>query len=95
MIRSFRGEFAELILNGRKVPKGFPVAIAQVARRKLVQLDAATSLEFMRVPPGNKLEALKGDLAGKYSVRINDRWRVVFRWTEAGPEDVEILDYHG
>ena len=94
MIRSFRGEFAALILDGRKVPKGFPGAIAQVARRKLVQLDAATSLEFMRVPPGNKLEALTGDLAGKYAVRINDQWRVVFRWTDAGPEDVEIVDYH-
>jgi toxin HigB-1 len=95
MIKSFRGELAELILNGRKVPKGFPAAIAQVARRKLVQLDAATSLEFMRVPPGNRLDALKGDLVGKFSVRINDQWRVVFRWTDAGPEDVEILDYHG
>lgn len=94
MIRSFRGEFAELILEGRKAPKGFPAAIAQVARRKLVQLDAATSLEFMRVPPGNRLEALKGDLTGKYAVRINDQWRVVFRWTDAGPEDVEIVDYH-
>ena len=95
MIKSFKGEFAKLILDGRRIPKGFPPSIAQIARRKLVQLDAATSLEFMRVPPGNKLEALRGDLAGRYSIRINDQWRVVFRWTEAGPQDVEIVDYHG
>jgi toxin HigB-1 len=94
MIKSFRGVVAEQILNGRTVPKEFPATIAQVARRKLVQHDAATSLDFMRVPPGNRLEALKGDLAGRYAVRINDRWRVVFRWTDAGPEDVEIVDYH-
>lgn len=94
MIKSFKGEFAELILNGRKIPKGFPAAIAKIARRKLVQLDAATTLEFMVVPPGNRLEALKGDLAGKYSVRINDQWRIVFRWTDADPEDVEVVDYH-
>lgn len=94
MIKSFKGEFAELILNGRKIPKGLPAAIAKIARRKLVQLDAATALEFMAVPPGNRLEALKGDLAGKYSVRINDQWRIVFRWTNAGPEEVEVVDYH-
>jgi proteic killer suppression protein len=94
MIRSFKGEFAALILAGRAIPKGFPEAFARVARRKLVQLDAAIDLSFMAVPPGNRLEAFKGDLAGKHSVRINDQWRIAFRWTNTGPEGVEVVDYH-
>jgi proteic killer suppression protein len=94
MIRSFKGKFAESILQGRVIPKGFPANLARVARRKLIMVDAATFLEALNSPPGNRLEALKGDLAGKYSIRINDQWRVVFRWTDAGPEDVEIIDYH-
>ena len=57
-------------------------------------LDAATSLEDLRSPPGNRLEKLSGDRVGQHSVRINDQWRVCFRWTDAGPEDVEIVDYH-
>jgi toxin HigB-1 len=89
MIRNFKGKFAEPILQGRRVPKGFPANLAKVARRKLIMVDAET----LNSPPGNRLEALKGDLAGKHSIRINDRWRVVFRWTDAGPEDVEIIDY--
>lgn len=93
MIRSFKGEFAEPILQGRRVPKGFPANLAKVARRKLIMVDAAV-LEALNSPPGNRLEALKGDFAGKHSIRINDQWRVVFRWTDAGPEDVEIIDYH-
>lgn len=94
MIRSYRGAWAEDILAGRKVPKGFPADIARVARRKLVQLDAAGALPDLAVPPGNRLEALKGRLAGRHSIRINDQWRIVFRWTDRGPEDVEIVDYH-
>ena len=94
MIRSFRGQFAEPILQGRTVPKGFPANLSKAARRKLIMLDAATFLEALNSPPGNHLEALKGDLAGKHSIRINDQWRIVFRWTDAGPEDVEIIDYH-
>ena len=70
------------------------VAIARVATRKLALLDAATTLEFLRSPPGNRLEPLRGDRAGSYSIRINDQWRLCFRWTNAGPEDVEIVDYH-
>src|SRR5664279_6525011 len=93
MIRNFKGKFAEPILQGRMVPKGFPANLAKVARRKLIMLDAAAFLETLNLPPGNRLEALKGDLAGKHSIRINDPWRVVFRWTDAGPEDVEIIDY--
>jgi proteic killer suppression protein len=94
MIRSFRGEFAILIFQQRRVPKGFPTDIAKVARRKLVQLNNATGLGDLAAPPGNRLEALRGNLAGKYSVRINDQWRIVFRWSEEGPEQVEIADYH-
>jgi toxin HigB-1 len=94
VIRSFRGKFAEPILRGRMVPKGFPANLARVARRKLIMVDSAGFLEALNSPPGNRLEALKGDLAGKHSIRVNDRWRVVFRWTDVGPEDVEIIDYH-
>lgn len=94
MIRSFRGKFAELILIDRSAPKGFPTDLLKVARRKLVQINGAAALPDLSVPPGNRLEALKGNLKGKYSIRINDQWRIVFRWTETGPEDVEIIDYH-
>ena len=69
-------------------------AIERVATRKLAQLDAAATLEFLRAPPGNRLEALRGDRAGQHSIRINDQWRLCFRWTEQGPADVEIVDYH-
>ncbi len=65
-----------------------------VARRKLAQLHAATTLDFLRVPPGNRLEALKRDRLGQHSIRINDQWRVCFVWTPQGPKDVEIVDYH-
>jgi proteic killer suppression protein len=94
MIKSFKGKFAEPILQDRKVPKGFPANLAKVARRKLVMVDAAAFLEALNSPPGNRLEALKGDLAGKHSIRINGQWRIMFRWTDAGPEEVEITDYH-
>ena len=94
MIGSFSGKFAEPILQGSRIPKVFTSDLAKSARRKLIMVDAATLLETLNSPPGNRLEALKGDLAGKHSIRINDQWRVVFRWTDAGPEDVEIIDYH-
>lgn len=68
--------------------------IQSVAERKLVQLDAAVTLEFLRSPPGNRLEQLSGDRAGQHSIRINDQWRVCFIWTEKGPTEVEIVDYH-
>jgi proteic killer suppression protein len=70
------------------------VNIEAAARRKLVQLNAAASLDFLRVPPGNHLEALKGGRAGQHSMRINDQFRVCFVWTPEGPKDVEIVDYH-
>ena len=69
-------------------------AIETVATRKLAMPDAAKTLDFMRSPPGNRLEALKGDRAGQSSVRINDRWRLCFVWTDAGPDEVWIVDYH-
>jgi proteic killer suppression protein len=75
------------------VPKGFPAILAKVARRKLIMLDAAF-LEALNSPPGNRLEALKGDLAGKHSIRINDQWRICFDWTVNRAENVEIDDYH-
>ncbi|MEQ1662271.1 MAG: type II toxin-antitoxin system RelE/ParE family toxin [Thiobacillus sp.] len=68
--------------------------IAQIATRKLAQLDAAETLEFLRSPPGNRLEILKGDRAGQYSIRINDQFRVCFKWLDGGASDVEIVDYH-
>lgn len=94
MIRSFKGKFAEAILTDRRLPKGFPQSLVKVTRRKLIQVNNAVVLNDLVVPPGNCLEILKGDLAGKHSIRINDQWRIIFRWTEAGPEDVEIVDYH-
>ncbi len=68
--------------------------IEPVARRKLMLLNAAAALEFLKVPPGNRLEALKGDRAGQYSIRINDQFRLCFRWADGNAEDVEIVDYH-
>ncbi|MYA77982.1 MAG: plasmid maintenance system killer protein [Gemmatimonadetes bacterium] len=70
------------------------VAIERVAQRKLAQLDAAATLSFLKVPPGNRLEALVGDREGQYSVRINDRWRLCFRYDKGNACDVEIVDYH-
>jgi len=68
--------------------------IANVAARKLAMLDAAQTLEFLRSPPGNRLEALRGDRKGQHSIRINDQFRICFRWADDGPTDVEIVDYH-
>jgi proteic killer suppression protein len=92
MIKSFRCTDTRLLFETGKC-KRF-AAFAVVAARKLVQLDAAQTLAFLRSPPGNRLEALSGDRAGQYSIRINDQFRLCFRWTEGGPEDVEIVDYH-
>lgn len=68
--------------------------LQRTALRKLTMLDAAEVLDDLRVPPGNKLEALKGDRRGQHSIRVNDQWRICFRWTKGGPERVEIIDYH-
>lgn len=93
VIRSFRDAVTER-LWARQRAKGLDPRIERVALRKLVMLDAADSLEDLRVPPGNRLEALNGDRDGQHSIRINQQWRVCFVWTPAGPEDVEIVDYH-
>lgn len=93
MIRSFKSKITEAVFNGR-CPKGFPVQTFQVARRKLEALDAAEALDDLRAPPANRLEALKGDRKGQHSIRVNDQSRVCFRWTDDGPADVEIVDYH-
>ncbi len=92
MIVSFRDSDTEALAGGKRV-KRF-VAIGSVARRKLRQLEIAGRLDDLRVPPGNRLEALKGDRKGQHSIRINDQYRICFIWSAAGPEDVEIVDYH-
>ena len=91
-IRSFRCAETEALDAGQH-PRRFR-NIESVAQRKLQMLDAAEDIRDLRVPPGNRLEALSGDRAGQYSIRINDQWRVCFVWTAAGPENVEIVDYH-
>lgn len=92
MIQSFRCAETQALFEG-DFPRRFR-AIQSVAERKLAQLDAAKTLDFLRSPPGNRLEALKGDRAGQYSIRVNDQFRVCFAWTDSGPADVEIVDYH-
>ena len=92
MIISFRCSDTEAIANGLRVRRFSN--IESMARRKLRQLQIAGRLEDLRVPPGNRLEALKGDRAGQHSIRVNDQFRVCFRWSDVGAEDVEIVDYH-
>ena len=92
MIKSFKCADTRALSKGERV-KRF-ANIADVARRKLRQLEIAAMLDDLRVPPGNRLEALKGDRIGQYSIRVNDQFRVCFRWKDAGAEDVEIVDYH-
>ena len=92
MIQTFRCKDTQTLYEGGH-PRRFR-AIETVATRKLALLDAAKTMEFLRSPPGNRLEALKGDRAGQSSIRINDQWRVCFVWSEFGPAGVEIVDYH-
>lgn len=93
MIVSVRGKLAEQAVRGC-FGKGFPPRLVRRIRALLTALDAAMTLDDLRFPPGNRLEALKGDRAGQYSIRINDQWRICFVWTEEGPAEVEIVDYH-
>lgn len=93
MIGSFKGRFAEGIAAGRS-PKGFPATLLRPAQRKLAALIATTDLQSLASPPGNRLELLKGDRIGQYSIRINDQWRICFRWESGRAEEVEIVDYH-
>jgi proteic killer suppression protein len=97
VIRSFADRGTEDVFNGvesRTARRACPNTLWRVARRKLDQLDATISLEALRVPPGNQLEALKGDRRGQHSIRINGQFRVCFVWTADGPDRVEIVDYH-
>ncbi|MDP2782635.1 type II toxin-antitoxin system RelE/ParE family toxin [Devosia sp.] len=93
MIGSFKGKFAEQVSRG-SCPKGFAPDLLRPAQRKLAALMSATELADLRVPPGNRLEALSGIRAGQHSIRINQQWRICFRWVDGRAEDVEIVDYH-
>ena len=93
MIRSF-GDKATERLWRREPVRSIDPRIQRVALRKLRQVGSAERLDDLRIPPGNRLEALKGDRAGQYSIRINDQFRICFRWSAEGPEQVEIVDYH-
>lgn len=97
MIISFKDEGAEDIFNGQNTKAArqtCPQSLWKVATRKLDQLDSVTTLDELRVPPGNRLEALTGDRKGQHSIRINDQYRVCFVWAPTGPDQVEIVDYH-
>lgn len=92
MIQSFKCKDTQALYEG-KSPRRFKAFLA-AAQRKLAQLEAAQTLDFLKAPPGNRLEALKGDRKGQHSIRINDQWRVCFAWSDVGPADVEIVDDH-
>ncbi len=97
MIQSFRNPGTEDIFNGkntRSARRTCPRSLWKVATRKLDQIDSVSSLNEIRVPPGNRLEALAGDRQEQYSIRINDQYRICFLWTDTGPDSVEIVDYH-
>jgi len=93
MIRSFKSKLTETVSAG-KTPKRFPASLVRSAQRKLVMIDSANELNDLKSPPGNKLEALKGNRKWQYSIRINDQWRICFEWIEGHAENVEIVDYH-
>jgi proteic killer suppression protein len=97
MIVSFRDQATEDIFNGvntKEARKACPRTLWQIAARKLDQVDSAQSLDDLKVPPGNRLEALSGDRKGEYSIRINEQYRICFRWGTSGPYHVAIADYH-
>ncbi|MBL8090933.1 MAG: type II toxin-antitoxin system RelE/ParE family toxin [Anaerolineales bacterium] len=94
MIESFASEETEKIFRGQSSKK-FPKDIQRTARRKLIYLDDAEDLQDLLAPPGNRLEKLKGNRAGQHSIRINDQWRICFKWSSNKAKDVEIVDYHG
>jgi len=93
MIKDFKCKDTEKLFNGKFIRK-FPTDIQRVALRKLKMIDAATVLDTLKVPPGNRLEALKGNRQGQHSIRINDQWRVCFYWDQSNAFEVEIVDYH-
>jgi proteic killer suppression protein len=93
VIKSYRGKVAQQIHSRQRAPR-FPAEVYRVAQRKLLMLDAATALNDLLVPPGNRLEKLHGDREGEYSIRINDQWRACFNWRDGDAYDVEVTDYH-
>ncbi|KAA1431106.1 type II toxin-antitoxin system RelE/ParE family toxin [Mycolicibacter arupensis] len=93
MIRSFGSKDTERLWRRERV-RSLDPQIQRAALRKLRQVGSAVTLDDLRLPPGNRLERLKGDRSGQHSIRINDQWRICFTWTDAGPEEVEIVDYH-
>jgi toxin HigB-1 len=93
MIRSFADTRTQRVFARERV-KGFATPLQRAALRKLAMLDAAEALDDLRVPPGNRLEKLAGDRQGQYSIRVNDQWRICFRWTDGDAYEVEIVDYH-
>ena len=93
MIKSFADRDTEALFQRQRVRR-FPAELLRTMLRKLVAVDAAEALDDLRVPPGNRLEKLKGDRAGQHSIRINDQWRICFRWNDADAYEVEIVDYH-
>jgi proteic killer suppression protein len=93
MIHSFRDDATKAVFEGRQ-PRRFPADLFNATRRKLFQLDAAAQVEDLQVPPGNRLEMLRGDRAGQWSIRVNDQYRLCFIWGANGPEEVEFVDYH-
>ena len=93
MIRGFRNSITEAVFHG-ECPKGFPTGILRVARRKLAVVDAAVKLQDLKSPPNNNLHKLDRDRKGQYAIRINDQYRVCFVWSNDGPTEVEITDYH-
>ena len=93
MIKSFRDKNTEQVFAG-ETPKGFPAQIVKRSIVKLDQINVAMSINDLRIPAGNRLEALTGDRDGQHSIRINDQWRICFRWEEGDAHDVEITDYH-
>ena len=97
MIQSFKDVGTEDVFNGinsRASRNVCPQSVWKIASRKLDQIDSAVSIDDLRIPPGNRLERLKGDREGQYSIRINEQYRICFFWEETGPTDVEIVDYH-
>lgn len=93
MIRSFRGKDAEAIWQ-RSYVKRISPELCRLAYKKLTLIDAAGTINDLRVPPGNRLEKLPGDRAGQYSVRVNDQWRICFAWSAGGASNIELVDYH-
>ena len=93
MIQSFKDKFTEKVWN-QTISKSFPIEIQRIGLRKLIMLNSSIDVNDLRIPPSNHLEKLKGNREGQYSIRINDQWRICFRWENGNAFEVEIVDYH-